>query len=175
MIALPTLLLALTALFQGRRGGWWIPAALCCSAVGDFAGAVGCFEVQVLWFAAAQGCLAVDMGRCCAVRVRWSVPLVAVLMACGVICCMSMSPIERGGLLLYATLLVSVAGYAALQQRFCRGGYVVAALLFLASDLMIFGVRYGVCSSRLMVGVLPTYYLAQLLYWVLFMRRKRPN
>ncbi len=175
MIALPTLLLALTTLFRGHRGGWWIPAALCCSSVGDFAGAVGCFGGQVLCFMAAQGCFAVDLGRCCSSRVQWCIPLVAALMAFGVLGCVSMGPIERVGLLLYATLLLSVVGYAALQQRLYRGGYLVAALLFIASDLMIFLVRYDLCSSRLMGGVLPVYYLAQLLYWVLFIRRKRPN
>ena len=53
MIAIPTLILALVCLARGKQHGWWIPLGLTLSAVGDFAGSQGLFQLQMGAFALA--------------------------------------------------------------------------------------------------------------------------
>ena len=176
MIAIPTLLLALVCLLRAGRKGWWIPLGLLLSAVGDTAGSMGQFEVQMGAFALALACYMADFapyGRLTKERVR---PLVVAFLAfCtafGFLIVKITSTVEAFSVGLYAVVLLSMLSATLIQHRPRWGWYAVAALLFVLSDGLIGYSRYVSPLPAADWWILPPYYAAQVIFAWRYLKRE---
>ena len=175
-LALPTLFATTLVAMRRRHGGWFIPLAFGFSTLGDYAGAIDNFLVQISMFAVAHIFFIADFwpyrsntkGRAIAVGV-----LVCIVLAClCYIVPMVAIPSFRYAILIYAILITLMCSTAIRQTREHRGWYIVAALLFVFSDSVIAYSMVSNCKDATLL-IMPTYYAAQAIFTVLYMLRKR--
>lgn len=175
-LALPTLFATTLVAMRRRHGGWFIPLALGFSTLGDYAGAIDNFLVQVAMFAMAHIFYIADFipyrkfskGRAVAI-----VALVAVVLAyLGYIVPSVTLSSFRYAIIAYSVIIATMGSTVILQTRENRGWYIVAALLFIFSDGVIAYTMVSDCKDATLL-IMPTYYAAQAIFTVLYMLRKR--
>lgn len=181
MIAIPTLILCAVALVSAlmRRGNKWVPLALLCSAVGDYAGSMGHFYAQMGLFAVALACYITSLApyaRLTAARIRPLILIGMVLLAGFGYLAAHIGPIkELIAVSLYATLLLTLLATALVQHRPHWGWLAAAAALFVLSDALLGYSRFVAPLPAADWWILPPYYAAQTLFaaFTLFARSNR--
>lgn len=175
IMLLPTLFAATLCFMRRRHGGWSIPLALAFSSLGDYAGAVDNFLLQVSMFAVAHIFFICDFlpkRKFSAVKL---LAIAAIAVAAGFYLRFITSHIAEPAfcraIIMYGIIIWLMAASAILQQRRHSGWYIVAALLFIFSDGVI---AYGFVEKLPYATalIMPTYYAAQAIFTVLYMQRK---
>lgn len=175
VIALPTLFAATLCFMRRRHGGWSIPLALAFSTLGDYAGAVDDFLLQVSMFAVAHIFFICDFLPKRKVSPTKIVAIVGIGVAVGFylrfVASHIAEPAFSRAIIIYGIIIWLMAASAILQQRRHSGWYIVAALLFIFSDGVI---AYGFVQKLPYATalIMPTYYAAQAIFTVLYMQRK---
>lgn len=175
VIALPTLFAATLCFMRRRHGGWSIPLALAFSTLGDYAGAVDDFLLQVSMFAVAHIFFICDFLS----KRKFSPAKIVAIVGIGVavgfylrfVASHIAEPAFSRAIIIYGIIIWLMAASAILQQRRHSGWYIVAALLFIFSDGVI---AYGFVQKLPYATalIMPTYYAAQAIFTVLYMQRK---
>lgn len=175
VMPLPTLFAATLCFMRRRHGGWFIPLALAFSTLGDYAGAVDNFLLQVSMFAVAHIFFICDFlpkRKFSAIKL---LAIVGIAVAAGLylnfVTAHIAEPTFSRAIIIYGIIIWLMAASAILQQRRHSGWYIVAALLFIFSDGVI---AYGFVEKLPYATalIMPTYYAAQAIFTVLYMQRK---
>lgn len=175
VMPLPTLFAATLCFMRRRHGGWSIPLALAFSTLGDYAGAVDNFLLQVSMFAVAHIFFICDFlpkRKFSAIKL---LAIVGIAVAAGLylnfVTAHIAEPAFSRAIIIYGIIIWLMAASAILQQRRHSGWYIVAALLFIFSDGVI---AYGFVEKLPYATalIMPTYYAAQAIFTVLYMQRK---
>ncbi len=168
MIAIPTLILGVVCLLKRHKGRRWIPFGLLLSAVGDAAGGMGLFGLQMGAFALALSCYVVDFvshSQFQRRRLGWFViAMIAFFGALYPLIGEISTPIEVIAVGVYASLLFVLLATALFQVGQGWGWYIVATLLFILSDAMIGYTRYIEPLPTPEWATLLPYYSAQAIF-----------
>lgn len=175
-IALPTLFATTLTAMRRRHGGWFIPLALLFSTLGDYAGSVDNFLMQVMFFAFAHIFFICDFlphRKFSAIKAAAIAGIgIAAVGYLGFVCSHITEVSFSRAIMVYGLIIWLMGSAAILQNRQYRGWYIAAAMLFIFSDGVI---AYGFVeqlpySTAL---IMPTYYAAQAIFTVLYMLRQK--
>lgn len=165
---LPVLFLALCTLGY-RRAPDWIFTALMLSSLGDTAGSTGNFLWQIAFFAAAHVCYTMYFVRDFRFRKR-AMPLFFAELAAVAVLFHVIVPktdaMQRPFVILYIIVITIMAAAAIFRDGRRYVPYVVAALVFVASDSVIAWNRFVERIPNAAAYIMSTYYAAQLAFAV---------
>ncbi len=172
---LPVLSLSLFAWLSSYKKVAFIPLALLFSAMGDWAGEMGYFIIQIILFAIAHICFIVYFTQ--QIQLRYLFHITTLLpIAIGLFMWTQLTAIEnthvRYAVYGYILIITTMAVTAGSQQSHYRYGYFLSACIFIISDTCIAWNRFIAPVPYAGTIIMTTYFIAQYLTTYLYIREQ---